>query len=328
MVDVIALGECLIDFTPTGKSEAGVPLYSQNPGGAPANVLAMLSRLGHRTAFIGKVGKDSFGYFLKETLEKAGIDCRGLLLDERYLTSLAFVTLDAHGDRAFLFYRDKGADTMLDESEIDKKMILDADIFHFGSVSMTSMPSCNATVRMAEYAKDNGRIVSFDPNYRPFLWESQQKAKAGIESVLPLCDIVKVSDEEMALISGEDDLEKGSAIIAEMGPSIVIVTLGPLGAFVRAGRYTASFNAFDVRTIDTTGAGDAFYGAFLSRIIRMGYCNAEMLGKIPEGCIADAMTFANAAGSLATASYGAIPAMPSIDEIEHCMKEVKELRSI
>ena len=328
MFDAVALGECLIDFTPSGVSSSGVPLYSQNPGGAPANVLAMLSKLGMHTAFIGKVGNDSFGSFLKGKLEEAGICCRGLSLDSRYLTSLAFVTLDASGDRSFLFYRDHGADIMLEEQDIDESILDEAGIFHFGSVSMTADPCRTATIKAAEYARRQGNVISFDPNYRPFLWDSPETAVNAIMSVLPLCHIVKVAEEEMYLMTGEHDLEKGSSIIASFGPRIVVVTLGAYGAFVRAGGYTASFPAFDVRTIDTTGAGDAFYGAFLSRIISSGYYRPEKLGEISDGCIADAMIFANAAGSLATTAHGAIPSYPSFEEIGECMRNVKPLGGI
>ncbi len=322
MFDVVALGECLIDFTPSGMTGEGIPLYSQNPGGAPANVLAMLSRLGCHTAFIGKVGDDPFGSFLRCRLEDAGICCSGLSLDQRYLTSLAFVTLDASGDRSFLFYREQGADLMLEDSDIDKDLISGSRIFHFGSVSMTGEPSRTTTIDVAGYARKAGAVISFDPNYRAFLWKDPADAEKVISSVIPLCDIVKVSEEEMRLISGRDGLEDGSACIADKGPSIVIVTRGPSGAFVRAGGYIASFPAFDVRTIDTTGAGDAFYGAFLSRILASGYCSRGALASISEDCIYDALIYANAAGSLATASYGAIPAMPSADEIKDCIENI------
>ena len=269
MHDIVALGECLIDFTPYGCSEGGIPLFQQNPGGAPANVLAEAARLGSSTAFIGKVGDDSFGNFLERTLVDAGIDCSSLIKDPSFPTSLAFVSLDEKGDRSFSFYRHGSADVMLCGEEVDARLLRDARIFHFGSVSMTDEPSRSATIQAARTAKEAGVLISYDPNYRPLLWRSQEEAISVIGSVLPYCDIVKVSYEEMQLMTGLDDLGEGAAAIAGKGPDCVIVTLGPGGAFIKAGEYSASYRTYDVRTIDTTGAGDSFYGAFLYKILHL-----------------------------------------------------------
>lgn len=322
MTDIVALGECLIDFTPAGKTDRGIPLYSQNPGGAPANVLAMASKLGAHTAFIGKVGKDSFGQFLENNIKKAGVDTSNLIMDTNHPTTLAFVSLTDTGDRSFSFYRDASADVSLEENDIKSNLLSNAKVFHFGSVSMTSDPSKSATVFAAKMAKENGSIISYDPNYRPLLWKSQEDAKEVLSSVINLADIIKVSDEEMTLITGETDLIKGSEKILKMGPSIVVVTMGSKGSFIRNGSYTKLFCTFDVKTIDTTGAGDAFWGAFLYKLfVENPQSNKEKLQTITNEELNQIMVFANAAGSLTTTKFGAIPAMPSQEEINACLKE-------
>jgi len=326
MVDIVALGESLIDFTPSGKNDSGVPLYAQNPGGAPANVLAMASRLGSRTAFIGKVGNDAFGSYLRATMEHAGIDCTGLVMDGKYPTSLAFVTLDERGDRSFSFYRDHGADGMLSAEEVNIDVLRESRVFHFGSVSMTEEPARSATMTAARKAKEFGILVSYDPNYRPLLWREKDEAICVMNSVLPLCDIVKVSEEELALLSGSSDILEGSRILIEMGLIMVVVTMGPKGAFLRQGTYTKYFRTFDVETIDTTGAGDAFWGAFLWKILEGQRCiTREQLAGLSTRMLDKAMVFANAAGSLATRMSGAIPSMPSLHEINECIKHTRLL---
>lgn len=324
--DIVALGECLIDFTPQAGFEAGVPVYAQNPGGAPANVLAMASKLGCSTAFIGKVGKDSFGSFLKAKLEESGIDCTGLVVDPRCLTSLAFVTLDGKGDRDFSFYRNATADVMLKEEDVNRDLISASCIFHFGSVSMTDEPSRTATLAALKMAKECGCIISFDPNFRPFLWDDEKSASLLMTSVLPYCDILKVSYEEMQLMSEEDDLDLGSKKLHERGPVVVIVTLGAKGAFIRVGEYTKSFEAYNVATIDTTGAGDAFLGAFLYQIVHGSFLSRASLAMMPHEKIDEFLLFANAAGSLATTDKGAIPALPDKDDIFNCMRNCSFLK--
>ena len=193
MIDVAALGECLIDFTPNGENAQGIALFARNPGGAPANVLAMNARLGGKTAFIGKVGRDGVGDFLRQTLLDSGIDVSGLAVDEKVPTTLAFVQLDANGDRSFTFYRSPGADIMLRESEVDTALLDDCAIFHFGSVSMTADPCRTATLSAARYARQKGKLVSFDPNYRPLLWDDTEEAVLRMKEGIRLADILKVS---------------------------------------------------------------------------------------------------------------------------------------
>ncbi len=318
MFDFVAIGESLIDFTPSGKNELDLPMYSQNPGGAPANVLAMTARLGAKTAFIGKVGKDAFGMFLKKNMEEAGIDCSSVILDEKYNTTLAFVSLDCKGDRSFSFYRDPGADVMLSYEEVKLPV---SKVFHFGSVSMTADPTRTATIETMKKAKEFGSIISYDPNYRPLLWSDEQTAIITMKSVIPFCDIIKVSDEELKLLSGTSDLNEGSRILSEQGALLVVVTLGAKGAFVRFKDYTESFKTFDVKTIDTTGAGDSFWGAFLWKlVIDYDALDVKAISSLSIDKIMEAMIFANAAGSLTTTGKGAIPAMPDKKDILDCIE--------
>lgn len=319
MYDVVAIGELLIDFTPNGKNETGIPLFGCNPGGAPANVLAMNAILGGKTAFIGKVGKDNFGEYLRHTLENAGIDATGLVSDSVVPTTLAFVHLNEHGDRSFSFYRSPGADLMLTAREVNRDIIKNAVIFHFGSVSLTGEP-CRTTVHETlQFAKDADKIISYDPNYRPLLWNGADEAKKEMLRPVPLTDILKVSEEEMELMTGETDLDKGASMLMNMGPAIVLVSLGAKGAFFRCRDGCGLLPAYNVKTIDTTGAGDAFLGAVLYRLRGK---NREDLYTISAGEMRDVVDFANAAGSLTTAKKGAIPAMPQASEIEACKRNI------
>jgi fructokinase len=323
MYDVTALGELLIDFTPSGVNEQGVALFGRNPGGAPANVLAMINKLGGNTAFIGKVGADAFGGFLEKTLSGAGIDTSGLIKDPAYLTTLAFVQLSETGDRSFSFYRRQGADLMLTWPEINRRLIDSANIFHFGSVSLSGRP-CRDTVHEAvSYAKSKCKIISYDPNYRPLLWQSKHAARTEIAALIDFADILKVSEEEMVLLTGETDLAKGAALLARNGPSIVLVSLGAQGAYFRCTAGDGRRFTYDVKTVDTTGAGDAFLGAVLYRLRDKSLAE---LTAIRADELEDIVDFANAAGSLTTAQRGAIPALPTAAEIAACRTEVPLLQ--
>ena len=292
MFDVVALGESLIDFTPNGTNAQGIELFARNPGGAPANVLAMNARLGGKTAFIGKVGKDGFGDFLRQTLV---------------------------GDRSFTFYRNPGADVMLTSAEVNRNLIDDAAIFHFGSVSLTADPSRTATLEAARYARQQGKLVSFDPNYRPLLWEHPADAVVQMQEGVTLADLLKVSEEEMQLITNESDLARGSQALLEMGPSLVLVSLGAKGAYYRNAVGAGHLPTYDVPTVDTTGAGDAFMGAIHYQLRRKA---AEDLRTLPAFELEEIVRFGNAAGSLTTTKGGAIPAMPSMVEIQNCIASI------
>lgn len=326
MFDIVALGECLIDFTPSGKGDGDIMLYSQNPGGAPANVLAMATILGSKTAFIGKVGDDGFGHFLKKKIEAVGIDCSNLILDSDHQTTLAFVTLDDRGDRSFSFYRDRTADVMLSSSEVDLSLLDRCTVFHFGSVSMTYEPARSTTFDVARKAKELGKLISFDPNFRPLLWKKTDDVLGVFKKAIAISDILKVSEEEMILITGTDDFEEGSKLLESMGPKLVVVTAGAKGAFIRRGGYHELIKTYDTKTVDTTGAGDAFWGAFLNVLIdKLGVKDRDVLLSVSEEALESAIRFANAAGSLTTEKRGAIPAMPDYSSIKVCMETVPVL---
>ena len=318
MFDITAVGELLIDFTPSGTNEYGNLLFARNPGGAPANVLAAASKIGAKTAFIGKVGKDGFGTFLKDTLHSIGISTESLLISETVNTTLAFVQLDEKGDRSFSFYRHPGADLMLEPADIKESLIAESHILHFGSVSLTDDPSRSATFHAVQLAKQNRCIISYDPNYRPMIWDSVENAKVQMQKGLAYADIIKVSEEEMTLLTGEQDLIKGSLLLAKEGAALVLVSMGEKGAFYRRGDICGMRPAFNVHTIDTNGAGDAFLGAVLFKMCKRQLSDIRNMQKER---LDEIVAFANAAGALTTTKHGAIPALPDLEEIERCIKQ-------
>ena len=315
MYDVVALGELLIDFTPAGKSENGNPLFECNPGGAPANVLACLAQLGKKTAFVGKVGDDEFGRFLREVLVARGIATQGLILDAEESTTLAFVHLHADGDRSFSFYRKPGADTRLRPEEVDRSQ-LDAAIFHFGSLSLTHEPARSATLTALRWAKEKGMLISYDPNLRPPLWPNLEEAKRQILAVMDQADIVKISHEELEFLMGSGDLAGASAqLCREFGLTLLLVTLGKDGCYFRAGELAGLVPGFKVQAVDTTGAGDAFLGGLLFEVLRRDKGPKEWTSEE----LAESVRFANAVGALAVTRKGGIPAMPSLAQVEEFM---------
>lgn len=312
------VGELLIDFTPSGLNSQGMALFARNPGGGVANVAAMFAKLGGEAAFLGKVGKDDFGAFLRRTMLESGVDCQGLIEDPDALTTLAFVQLDEKGDRSFTFYRKPGADLLLRPEELRWEAIDRCQVFHFGAVSLTGEPSRLATFRAAEYAKEKGKLISFDPNYRPFLWPDPKEAREQMEKGAALADILKVSEEEMVLLTGQEDLETGSQRLFSMGPKLVLVSLGEKGAFFRSPKAVGHRPAYHVTAVDTTGAGDAFVGSMLFQLSGLGHGELEALTKPDLEKIVD---FANAAGSLTTTQKGGIPALPALEEIQRCREQ-------
>lgn len=311
MIDVTALGEILIDFTPCGKSEAGQRIFEQNPGGAPANVLACLSKCGKKTAFIGKVGQDMHGAFLKGVLEGNGIRTEGLIEDGNVFTTLAFVALSEAGERSFSFARKPGADTCLTGDELKKELIQDSRIFHIGSLSLTEEPARSATFKALELAKEAGCIISYDPNYRAPLWESEKAAIEGMRSVLSFVDVMKLSDEECLLLTDTFKPEEAIKKLLDIGITIVAVTLGEKGAIIGTKEGIRYVPGYPTKAVDTTGAGDAFWGGFLN-------CLSEADKKPAEITLEEAAAFAkfgNAVASLCVERRGAIPAMPLMSEI-------------
>ncbi|GAE88349.1 carbohydrate kinase family protein [Acetivibrio straminisolvens] len=318
MLDVIAVGELLIDFLPAGTNENGLPLFSSNPGGAPANVLAMLSKLGAKTAFIGKVGKDGFGQFLKATLDNAGIDTTNLLMSSKEMTTLAFVHLDKKGDRSFSFYRKHCADVSLDVGEINKDLLKTCRFLHFGAVSLTDEPSRTATLEAARIAKEAGAIISYDPNYRPALWSDEQEACKYMLKAMEYADLVKVSEDELFLLTQSRDFFQGAGKLLGLGPSVIFVTCGEKGSYVFTKACHACHGGYNVKTVDTTGAGDAFVGAMLWQLKDM---SLEEISKTCSQQWENFLAFSNAAGAIVTTKKGAIPAMPDLGTIDTFVRE-------
>ena len=310
MVDITAVGEILIDLTQSGTNEQGIPRFDANPGGAPANLAVAASRLGAKTAFIGKVGRDSFGDFLRNCLVENGVDVGGMAVDPVQHTTLAVVSLDPSGERHFSFYRDPSADVNLNESEISVEQLKNTRFLHFGSVSLTAEPARSATLYAAKKAKELGAAVSYDPNYRSSLWSDEKTAVEQMLEPLPLVDVLKVSDEELPLLTGTEDLEAGTALLAEKGISLILVTLGPKGAFYRFRGQTGLVPGVPCKVGDTNGAGDTFFGAALSQLAKLDSLDALT---IPE--LERIIALANKAASLTTSRHGAIPAMPTLEEM-------------
>lgn len=309
--DVTALGELLIDFTENGESSQGNPLMEANPGGAPCNVLAMLQKLGKKTAFIGKVGADMFGNQLKKAVEEVGIDTRNLIMDKKHHTTLAFVHTYPDGDRDFSFYRDPGADMMLTKEEVQKELIQSSRIFHFGTLSSTHEGVREATRHAIELAKEAGCIITFDPNLRPPLWGSLEDARKEIEYGMTKCDVLKISDNEVELLFDTTDYDKGAALIREKyNIPLVLITMGKDGSRAYYKDMRVEVAPFlQENTIETTGAGDTFCASSLNYVLEHG------LEDLTEENLKELLTFANAAASLITTRKGALRVMPSKEEV-------------
>lgn len=312
MPDVIALGELLVDFTFHGTSENGMSLFEQNPGGAPANVLCALANLGLKTAFVGKVGQDMHGDFLRATLADKGVDTSRLISAPEVFTTLAFVQLSKSGERGFSFARKPGADTQLASREIQDVRWEECRVFHFGSLSLTGEPARSATLDAIRAAKKAGAVISCDPNYRKPLWPSEADAAAQIQNVVGLVDIIKISDEETRLVTGKASPEAAARHLLDMGVACAVITLGDKGAFAATKNASVQVPAPDVPVVDTTGAGDAFWGGFLYKLVKSGRAPWQ-LGKAE---LAAFTAFANAVASLCVQKRGGIPAMPVISEVE------------
>ena len=312
MKDVVALGELLIDFAPVSTDDAGYPTLKAQPGGAPGNFLAALQKYGCSTALLGKVGDDTFGHLLKGTLDKLGIDTRGILVDPAVFTTLAFVTLDATGNRSFSFARKPGADTCLRPEEVDTALLDEGKVFHFGTLSLTNEPARSATRTAVSYAKEHGKLISFDPNLRKPLWPSDDAAKEQIEWGLHQADIVKISDEEIEFLWGISPEEGAQKLLKEYGVRLVYATLGPKGChFANRQGCGEVPSPTGLHVIDTTGAGDIFGGSAMSQFLR--------LNKAPEDLTVEEMRavtrFACCAASLSTQTHGGITSVVPEEEV-------------
>lgn len=313
--DVIAMGELLIDFTMSGQSEQGNNLFEACPGGAPCNVLALLNKMGKKTAFLGKVGKDQFGTLLRATLEDVGINTSNLLTDEQVNTTLAFVHTFPDGDREFSFYRNPGADMMLTAEEVDEEFLAKTRLFHFGTLSMTHEGVREATKKALKAAKDKGLLISFDPNLRPPLWSSLELAKEQMEYGFGFCDILKISDNEIQFVSGKEDYDEGIRYLQETYQiPLILLTMGKDGSRAYYKGMRVERAGFQCRTIETTGAGDTFCGSSLNYILEHDFDN------LTEEQLGEMLTFANAAAAIVTTRKGAIRAMPEKEEVEKLIR--------
>lgn len=312
MMDVVALGELLIDFTSISTDAGGYPTMAAHPGGAPANFLAALRKFGAKTALLGKVGNDAFGKLLTDTLQKAGIETRGLVRDGDVFTTLAFVTLDENGDRSFSFARKPGADTCIRFEELDLSLIDGAKVFHFGTLSLTDEPARSATVRAVAYARSKGKLITYDPNLRKPLWDSLEKAKDQLLWGLGQADVVKISDEEVEFLFGLDPAAGAAHILEHYGVQLVFVTCGADGCFFKNPRAEGMVPALSgIRAVDTTGAGDIFGGSALWKILELGIA-PELLN---EAQLREVVRFACASAGLSTTRPGGISSVPSLEEV-------------
>lgn len=317
MFDVTAIGELLIDMAQSGLSDIGSPVFEANPGGAPCNVLAMLNKLGRSTAFIGKVGDDIFGHRLKHTVAKIGTDVSGLVLDGTVRTTLAFVETDEQGDRNFSFYRAPGADMMLCEDEVDTNIINQSRVLHFGTLSMTHYGVEKATVKAIKTAKSSGLLLSFDPNLRPPLWDSMDRAKQKIDYGCSVSDIVKIEIDELRFLTDCDDTDRAIEIFRKRYPNVLLltVTAGRDGSRAYYGDICAEAPTFlNVKTIDTTGAGDTFCACCIDWFLN------NSGSKVGKAELRNMLIFANAAASLVTCKKGALLSMPEILEIKELIR--------
>ncbi|MFK7801664.1 MAG: PfkB family carbohydrate kinase [Anaerolineae bacterium] len=308
---IISFGELLIDFVPTvnGVSLAEAPAFKKAPGGAPANVAAGLAKLGHNATFLGKVGDDEFGRMLAKVLQEAGVDTSLMSFDTAARTALAFVTLKANGEREFMFYRHPSADMLLAIDEVDMDAVRNASIFHYGSISLIAEPCRSTHLKILDEAKQAGVFLSYDPNLRLPLWDSPQMAKEGIMSIWETADIIKISDEELEFLTGEDTDASAKSLMFD-GLKLLIVTEGPNGARYYTPDFHGKVDGFKVEAVDTTGAGDAFVAGLLSKLL----ANKAILQN--EAQLQRAIRFANAAGAITTTGRGAIPSLPTIQQIE------------
>lgn len=315
-LDVIAIGELLIDFTMSGESEQGNNMFEACPGGAPCNVLAMLNKLGRKTAFLGKVGTDQFGVLLKNTLDGVGIGTSNLQMDSEVNTTLAFVHTFPDGDREFSFYRNPGADMMLTEDEVDPEFLKQTKLFHFGTLSMTHEGIRKSTKKALDIAKENGLLISFDPNLRPPLWSSLDLAKEQMEYGFQFCDILKISDNEIQFVSGKEDYDEGIQYLQEKYHiPLILLTLGKDGSRAYYKDMRVERGGFKMNTIETTGAGDTFCGSALNYVLEYG------LDNLTEERLGEMLTFANAAAALITTKKGAIRSMPEKEEVLEIIKK-------
>ncbi|MBN2045306.1 MAG: carbohydrate kinase [Anaerolineales bacterium] len=326
-MEIVTLGELLIDMFPmkVGQAMGEVEAFTPKPGGAPANVAVAARRLGRKSAFIGKVGEDLFGTYLKEVLDKEGVDTRGLHFDPEARTTMAIIAMPDENSAEFVFYRNPGADHRLEADELDSSLLAETKVFHFGSLSLTDEPARTATLEAVKLAKEAGALISYDLNYRPALWKNPDEALIEAEKMLPLVDVLKVNEEEVALLCGvasvsladRDGLADATGQILGRGPTLVVVTFGSQGSYFRFAGGGGYVPGFKVDTIDAVGCGDAFTAGMLSQLVEMPDWRAEL----SETRLSEILTFANAVGALTSLKRGVITALPYLNEVNQFLDE-------
>jgi fructokinase len=318
-MDVVTLGELLIDMFPAelGRRLVDVSAFHPKPGGAPANVAVAVRRLGSRSAFIGKVGDDPFGYYLRDVLRVEGVNVSGLRFDPDARTTMAIIAMPDANTAEFVFYRNPGADTRLRADELDHELLQQAGAFHFGSLSLTDEPSRSATLAAVQIAKNSEALISFDVNYRPRLWPSPSEARERATMLLPFANLVKVNEVELRLLAETDDLIEGARNLLDYGPDLCVVTLGSGGSFFCTADASAQIPAFQVQTVDAVGSGDAFIAGLLTRLVKGG----NWRGKLTLDFLSRALHYANAVGALTATKHGVIPALPTAAEVDTFLKE-------
>ena len=316
MIDVVALGEVLIDFASRGTDANGYPLMQALPGGAPANFLGALGKYGKSTAFLGKVGDDTFGHLLLDTVKHAGIETRGILVDPTVFTTLAFVTFDETGDRSFAFARKPGADTCLRWEEVDKTLIDEAKIFHFGTLSLTDEPARTATRKCVAYAKAQGKLITCDPNLRRPLWPSDEAAREQILWSLSQADVVKISDDEVEFLWNCTPEEGADKLLKEFGVSLAMVTMGPGGSLLKTANASCRVTSPRVHPVDTTGAGDIFGGSAVYRLLEL----EKPISELTSRDLRYIGAYASTAASLSTQAPGGIPSIPDKNTVLKVME--------
>ena len=313
-MDLVSLGEILIDMFPSeiGRKLVDVLAFYPKPGGAPANVAVAAARLGVRSAFIGKVGEDAFGHFLVRVLQNEGVETRGMRFDAYTRTTMAFIAMPDANTAEFVFYRNPGADTRLEPDELERSLIQDTRVLHFGSLSLTDEPARSATIEAVRLAQANGALVSFDVNFRPSLWKSREQALETISGLIPRVNLLKVNETEMALLTGSNDPETASQKMLTLGPELCIVTLGPKGSYFRIAGCGDHVPGFSVETVDAIGCGDAFIAGLLTRLVKHDSWRDQL---VPDA-LRQALRYANAVGALTALKQGVIPALPSAGQVD------------
>ncbi|XP_031404660.1 probable fructokinase-4 [Punica granatum] len=317
---IVSFGEMLIDFVPTvsGVSLAEAPGFVKAPGGAPANVAIAVTRLGGKSAFVGKLGDDEFGHMLAGILKQYGVKAEGINFDQGARTALAFVTLRADGEREFMFYRNPSADMLLKPEELNLELIRSAKVFHYGSISLIVEPCRSAHLKAMQVARDAGALLSYDPNLRLPLWPSAEDAREQIMSIWEKADLIKISDVELEFLTGSDKIDDASAMsLWHPNLKLLLVTLGEKGCRYYTKNFCGHVEAYHVNAVDTTGAGDSFVGALLCKIVDDHSLIED------ESRLREALKFANACGAITTTKKGAIPALPTADEVLSLMKGSK-----